>query len=102
MHSISQIDLAVKAGRAEGYRICNTPDPGEPLAQFWGVDRKGLQRFGTSRTLLTMVVFPSEKLAKRCLEMTGGHVVTVASILAAQRKKMELQMKKLQSMKGLK
>jgi len=88
-YSIDQIDLAIEQGRAEGYRICSCPDPGDKLAQFWGLDGGGTQRFGTHRNLLVMVAFPSEKLAKRVVEWTGGYVVPVKDILLTQRKRME-------------
>lgn len=95
---IGMIDEAVAQGRAQGYRICNMMNPGSQLAQFWGVDAGGSQRFGTYRNLMIMVVFPSERLAKRCLSMTGGYVVSVAHILAAQREAMEKQLRALQQL----
>ena len=101
-HGIDQIDMAVAQGRASGYRICNTQNPVDPNAEFWGVDNTGQQLFGTSRNLLTMVVFPSEKLAKRCLSMTGGYVLSVAHILAAQRNTMERRLKELTKLEELK
>jgi hypothetical protein len=34
--SIAKIDTAVEMGQADGYRICSTPDPASPHAEFWG------------------------------------------------------------------
>jgi hypothetical protein len=92
---IRRIDEAVENGMANGYRICTSPDPNDPLAQFWGVNKRGFQQFGSNRTLVALVPFPSEKLAKRVLDMTGGYVVSMAHILSGQRKTMEDKLKGL-------
>lgn len=99
--SIEKIDMAVQMGRADGYRICSTPDPASPHAEFWGLCSTGNQRFGTFRDLLVMVVFPSERLAKRCIAMTGGYVVSLAHVLASQRKQMEDKLKSLAKLEGI-
>jgi hypothetical protein len=98
---IDQIDNAVEMGQVQGYRICTHKNPSAPTAQFWGVDHGGTQKFGTFRDLMTMVVFPSEKLAKRCLSMTGGYVLSVAHILADHRKQMEKKLKQLTELTDL-
>jgi hypothetical protein len=93
---ISQIDAAAETPVVNEYRICTTTFTSAATAKFWGCNKHGVHCFTSGRDGVQVARFPSEKLALRVREMTGGYVVSMAQVMAEQRKLCEAKLKSLE------
>jgi hypothetical protein len=93
---ISKIDAAAETPVIDEFRICTTNKTSALTAKFWGCNKQGVHCFTSGRNGVQVARFPSEKLALRVREMTGGYVVSMAQVMAEQKKLCEAKLKSLE------
>ena len=98
--AIAKIDAIKASNTATEYLLSNIPtlalmDHLSGRVQFWGVTRRGHQRFVPLGQAAQVATFPSMRLAERVREFSGGYVITVIHFLTIQRKLYEGQLRLL-------